>query len=131
MPQEAEVTSSNPPSPLVWTCQKKKKKKKKSHQSGWEPVGLLVCYAMCGFHPIICSRHHCRFCGGIFCNKCSKGRCLLPSKFHTRNPFDICFVRLEFVQAYLIDQISHAAQLPTHDLTDLSTLRSWLNFPWV
>jgi hypothetical protein len=57
----------------------------------------------------------------------------LPSKFHTGNPervCDVCFVRLESVQAYLIDQISRAAQLPTHDLTDLSTLRSWLNFPW-
>lgn len=29
-----------------------------------------------------------------------------------------------------MDQVSRAAQLPTHDLTDLSTLRSWLNFPW-
>lgn len=85
------------------------------------------------FHPIIHSRHHCRFCGGIFCNACSKGRCLLPTKFRTGNPkrvCDVCFVRLESVQSYLINQISRAAQLPTHDLTDLSTLRSWLNFPW-
>lgn len=85
------------------------------------------------FHPIIRSRHHCRFCGGIFCNACSKGRCLLPTKFRTGNPervCDVCFVRLESVQSYLINQISRAAQLPTHDLTDLSTLRSWLNFPW-
>ena len=29
-----------------------------------------------------------------------------------------------------MDQVSRAAQLPTHDLTDLSTLRSWVNFPW-
>ncbi|KOM28193.1 hypothetical protein LR48_Vigan511s001600 [Vigna angularis] len=38
---------------------------------------------LCGvrFHPIMCSRHHCRFCGGIFCGECSKGRSLLPSKF--------------------------------------------------
>lgn len=85
------------------------------------------------FHPIMRSRHHCRFCGGIFCNSCSKGRCLLPTKFRTGNPervCDVCFVRLESVQSYLIDRISRAAQLPTHDLTDLSTLRSWLNFPW-
>ncbi|XP_040987236.1 uncharacterized protein LOC121235076 isoform X1 [Juglans microcarpa x Juglans regia] len=85
------------------------------------------------FHPIMRSRHHCRFCGGIFCSSCSKGRCLLPTKFRTGNPervCDVCFVRLESVQSYLIDRISRAAQLPTHDLTDLSTLRSWLNFPW-
>lgn len=85
------------------------------------------------FHPIMCSRHHCRFCGGIFCNECSKGRCLLPSKFRIEDPqrvCDVCTVRLEFVQPYLMDQVSRASQLPIHDLTDLSTLRSWLNFPW-
>ncbi|KAK8648320.1 hypothetical protein V6N13_129077 [Hibiscus sabdariffa] len=85
------------------------------------------------FHPIMRSRHHCRFCGGIFCNECSKGRSLLPMKFCMGNPqrvCDVCCVRLEPVQPYLMDRVSRAAQLPTHDLTDLSTLRSWLNFPW-
>lgn len=85
------------------------------------------------FHPIMCSRHHCRFCGGIFCNQCSKGRSLLPAKFRSGDPqrvCDVCCVRLESVQAHLMDQVSRAAQLPTQDLTDLSTLRSWLNFPW-
>ncbi|KAL5989809.1 hypothetical protein ACLOJK_010703 [Asimina triloba] len=85
------------------------------------------------FHPIICSRHHCRFCGGIFCNDCSKGRTLMPEKFRVGNPqrvCDVCYVRLESVQPFLMNQVSRAAQLPTHDLTDLSTLRSWLNFPW-
>lgn len=85
------------------------------------------------FHPIMCSRHHCRFCGGIFCNECSKGRSLLPKNFRSRNPqrvCDVCCVRLESVQSYLKDHESRAAQLPTQDLTDLSTLRSWLNFPW-
>ncbi|KAE8680097.1 RING/FYVE/PHD-type zinc finger family protein isoform 3 [Hibiscus syriacus] len=86
------------------------------------------------FHPIMRSRHHCRFCGGIFCNECSKGRSLLPMKFCMGNPqrvCDVCCVRLEPVQPYLMDRVSRAAQLPTHDLTDLSTLRSWLNLPWV
>lgn len=85
------------------------------------------------FHPIMCSRHHCHFCGGIFCKECSKGRSLLPVKFCVGNPqrvCDVCCVRLESVQSYLMDHVSRAAQLPTHDLTDLSTLRSWLNFPW-
>lgn len=85
------------------------------------------------FHPILRSRHHCRFCGGIFCNGCSKGRSLLPTKFRTGNPqrvCDVCCVRLEPVQSFLMNQVSRAAQMPTHDLTDLSTLRSWLNFPW-
>ncbi|KAE9594542.1 hypothetical protein Lal_00037423 [Lupinus albus] len=90
---------------------------------------------LCGvrFHPIMCSRHHCRFCGGIFCGECSKGRSLLPSKFIVSDPqrvCDVCFVKLESVQPYLMDHVSNAAHLPTHDLTDLSTLRSWINFPW-
>ncbi|GLT68297.1 hypothetical protein SLA2020_405430 [Shorea laevis] len=90
---------------------------------------------LCGvrFHPILCSRHHCRFCGGIFCGECSRGRSLLPAKFHVSDPqrvCDVCCVRLETVQPYLMDQVSHAARLPTHDVTDLSTLRSWVNFPW-
>uniref|UniRef100_A0A2P2L3W8 FYVE-type domain-containing protein n=1 Tax=Rhizophora mucronata TaxID=61149 RepID=A0A2P2L3W8_RHIMU len=90
---------------------------------------------LCGirFHPIICSRHHCRFCGGIFCGECSKGRSLMPVMFQVADPqrvCDVCCVRLESVQPYLMDQVSNAAQLPTHDVTDLSTLRSWVNFPW-
>ena len=90
---------------------------------------------LCGvrFHPIMCSRHHCRFCGGIFCGECSKGRSLLPSKFRVSDPqrvCDVCCVRLDSVQPYLMNHVSNAAQLPTHDLTDLSTLRSWINFPW-
>ncbi|XP_038721887.1 uncharacterized protein LOC120014043 isoform X2 [Tripterygium wilfordii] len=90
---------------------------------------------LCGlrFHPIMCSRHHCRFCGGIFCGECSKGRSLLPEKYRVADPqrvCDVCCVRLESVQHFLMDQVSRASQLPTHDLTDLSTLRSWVNFPW-
>ncbi|CAJ1962019.1 unnamed protein product [Sphenostylis stenocarpa] len=101
----------------------------------WLPDSAASSCMLCGvrFHPIMCSRHHCRFCGGIFCGECSKGRSLLPSKFRVSDPqrvCDVCCVRLESVQPYLMDQVSNAAQLPTHDLTDLSTLRSWVNFPW-
>ncbi|KAL9676759.1 hypothetical protein QQ045_004978 [Rhodiola kirilowii] len=59
-------------------------------------------------------------------------RSLLPVKFRTCDPTrvcDVCCVRLEPVQTHLMDQVSRASQLPTHDLMDLSTLRSWLNFP--
>ncbi|CAN4105662.1 unnamed protein product [Withania somnifera] len=101
----------------------------------WLPDSSSSACMLCNvrFHPIMCSRHHCRFCGGIFCNECTKGRSLLPEKFRTEEPqrvCDVCCVRLESVQPYLMDQVSRAAQLPTHDLTDLSTLRSWVNFPW-
>lgn len=101
----------------------------------WLADSAAASCMLCGvrFHPIMCSRHHCRFCGGIFCGECSKGRSLLPSKFRVSDPqrvCDVCFVRLESVQPYLMNEVSNAAQLPTHDLTDLSTLRSWVNFPW-
>lgn len=101
----------------------------------WLPDSVSTSCMLCNvrFHPIMCSRHHCRFCGGLFCSECSKGRSLLPPKFRTNEPqrvCDVCCVRLEGVQAYLMDQVSRASQLPTHDLTDLSTLRSWMNFPW-
>ncbi|KAI9396014.1 hypothetical protein POPTR_004G062500v4 [Populus trichocarpa] len=101
----------------------------------WLPDSTAAACMLCGvrFHPIMCSRHHCRFCGGIFCGDCSRGRSLLPVKFRVTDPqrvCDVCCVRLESVQTYLMDQVSNAAQLPTHDLTDLSTLRSWVNFPW-
>ncbi|WZZ16285.1 hypothetical protein YC2023_109374 [Brassica napus] len=101
----------------------------------WLPDSAASACMLCSvrFHPIMCSRHHCRYCGGLFCRDCSKGRSLLPVKFRVSDPqrvCDVCFVRLETVQPYLMDQVSPAAQLPTHDLTDLSTLRSWVNFPW-
>ncbi|KAI4388247.1 hypothetical protein MLD38_000592 [Melastoma candidum] len=101
----------------------------------WLPDSAASSCMLCNarFHPIMCSRHHCRFCGGIFCNQCSKGRSLLPVKFQNKDPqrvCDVCCVRLESVQSHLMDQVSRSAQVPTHDLTDLSTLRSWLNFPW-
>ncbi|KAK9153108.1 hypothetical protein Sjap_000588 [Stephania japonica] len=101
----------------------------------WLPDSSASACMLCSvrFHPLICSRHHCRFCGGLFCGECSRGRSLLPVKFRLMDPqriCDACCVRLDSVQSYLMDQVSHAAQLPTHDVTDLSTLRSWLNFPW-
>lgn len=101
----------------------------------WLPDSAASSCMLCSvrFHPIMCTRHHCRFCGGIFCSDCTKGRSLLPKNFRTGDPqrvCDVCCVRLESVQPYLMDQVSRAAQLPTHDLTDLSTLRSWVNFPW-
>lgn len=101
----------------------------------WLPDSTASSCMLCSvrFHPIMCTRHHCRFCGGIFCSECTKGRSLLPEKFRTADPqrvCDVCCVRLESVQPYLMNQVSRAAQFPTHDLTDLSTLRSWVNFPW-
>ncbi|KAI3982418.1 hypothetical protein MKX01_041256 [Papaver californicum] len=101
----------------------------------WLPDSSSPSCMLCSvrFHALMCSRHHCRYCGGIFCDECSKGRSLLPIKFRTEDPervCDVCCVRLESVRSYLLDQVSLAVQFPTHDVTDLSTLRSWVNFPW-
>uniref|UniRef100_A0A0D9YPP9 FYVE-type domain-containing protein n=1 Tax=Oryza glumipatula TaxID=40148 RepID=A0A0D9YPP9_9ORYZ len=101
----------------------------------WLPDSAASACMLCNvrFHPIMCSRHHCRFCGGVFCGGCSKGRSLMPPKFNTSEPqrvCDVCGVRLESIQPYLMNRISRASQPPTHDVTDLSTLRSWLNFPY-
>ncbi|KAL6629383.1 hypothetical protein ACP70R_029148 [Stipagrostis hirtigluma subsp. patula] len=101
----------------------------------WLPDSAANACMLCGvrFHPIMCSRHHCRFCGGVFCGGCTKGRSLMPPKFKTSDPqrvCDVCGVRLESIQPYLMNEISRASQVPTKDVTDLSTLRSWLNIPW-
>ncbi|KAI8001030.1 SH3 domain-containing protein PJ696.02 [Camellia lanceoleosa] len=80
----------------------------------WLPDSAASACMLCNirFHPIICTRHHCRFCGGIFCGECTRGRSLLPSKFHLGilAVCDVCCVRLQSVQSYLMDQVSHAAR---------------------
>ncbi|KAG8058547.1 hypothetical protein GUJ93_ZPchr0002g24054 [Zizania palustris] len=101
----------------------------------WLPDSAATACMFCSvrFHPIMRSRHHCRFCGGVFCGGCSKGRSLMPPKFKTSEPqrvCDVCGVRLESIQPTLMNQISRASQPSTYDVTDLSTLRSCLNFPY-
>ena len=73
----------------------------------WLPDSAAPSCMLCGarFHPIICTRRHCRFCGGIFCGGCSKGRSLMPPKFMTSDPrrvCDVCGVRLECIQPYIM-----------------------------
>lgn len=84
------------------------------------------------FTALTRGRHHCRFCGGIFCNACSKGRCLLPVGFRERTPqrvCDACYDRLDPLQGVLINCISNAAQTAKHDVTDWTCARGWLNLP--
>ncbi|ONK66034.1 uncharacterized protein A4U43_C06F3490 [Asparagus officinalis] len=84
------------------------------------------------FTAITRGRHHCRFCGGIFCRACSKGRCLLPIKFREREPqrvCDICYDRLDPLQGILINSISNAMQSAKHDVMDWTCTRGWLNLP--
>ncbi|RZC85332.1 hypothetical protein C5167_041517 [Papaver somniferum] len=86
----------------------------------------------CPFTALTRGRHHCRFCGGIFCRACSKGRCLLPIKFRERSPqrvCDTCFEKLEPLQIFWVNTISNASQIAKHDVTDWTCTRGWLNMP--
>ena len=35
-------------------------------------------------------RHHCRYCGKIFCGSCSRNKVLLPKEFNQPNPQRVC-----------------------------------------
>lgn len=100
----------------------------------WMPDSSALSCMLCGtgFRALTCGRHHCRFCGGIFCRSCSTGRCLLPVKFRERDPKRVCntcWERLEPVQKILADRVSNAAQIALHDVTDFSCMRAWVNNP--
>ena len=100
----------------------------------WVPDSATSACMQCTslFTPLTRGRHHCRFCGGIFCRVCSKGRCLLPVKFRERSPqrvCDTCYDRLDPLQGILINSISNAAQVAKHDVMDWTSTRGWLNMP--
>ncbi|KAI5062353.1 hypothetical protein GOP47_0022892 [Adiantum capillus-veneris] len=100
----------------------------------WLPDSHAAVCMQCGayFHPIFFSRHHCRFCGLIFCGSCTSQRTLLPVKFREKTPqrvCDSCYEQLAAVQGILFEQVSSVAQEATHDVTDLSCLRAWINSP--
>ena len=100
----------------------------------WVPDSATTVCMQCTapFTALTRGRHHCRFCGGIFCRVCTKGRFLLPVKFRERNPqrvCDACYDRLDPLQNILINSISNAAQVAKHDVMDWTCTRGWLNLP--
>lgn len=100
----------------------------------WLPDSSTTACMQCTapFTALTRGRHHCRFCGGIFCRTCSKGRCLLPVKFRERNPqrvCDACYDRLDPLQGVLVNTISNAVQVAKHDVMDWTCSRGWLNLP--
>ncbi|KAJ7292268.1 hypothetical protein O6H91_10G038900 [Diphasiastrum complanatum] len=100
----------------------------------WMPDSASFSCMQCAtsFRPLTCARHHCRFCGGLFCRVCSKRKCLLPSKFRERDPQRVCntcYERLEPIQRIIAERVCNAAQIATHDVTDPSCMRGWLNSP--
>ncbi|XP_058727702.1 uncharacterized protein LOC131599317 [Vicia villosa] len=93
-------------------------------------AGCMNCSAL--FTALTRGRHHCRFCGGIFCGVCTKGKCLLPVGFRERNPqrvCDACYEKLYPVQEVLINTVSNAVQVAKHDVMDWTCSRGWLNLP--
>ncbi|KAK7816196.1 lateral signaling target protein 2 like protein [Quercus suber] len=100
----------------------------------WLPDSSTTVCMQCTapFTALTCGRHHCRFCGGVFCRACTKGRCLLPVKFRERDPqgvCDACYYRLDPLQGVLINSISNAVQVAKHDVIDWTCTRGWLNLP--
>ncbi|KAI4380833.1 hypothetical protein MLD38_006976 [Melastoma candidum] len=100
----------------------------------WLPDSSTTICMQCSapFTAVTRGRHHCRFCGGIFCRLCTKGRCLLPVKFREKNPqrvCDACYDRLDPLQGVLINSISNAAQVAKHDVLDWTCARGWVNLP--
>lgn len=100
----------------------------------WLPDSHSSTCMQCGspFKALMRGRHHCRFCGGIFCWACTKGRCLMPVKFRQREPqrvCDNCYDRLEPLQDILIKSMSNAMQTAKHDVMDWTCSRGWLNLP--
>lgn len=100
----------------------------------WLPDSATTVCMQCTapFTALTRGRHHCRFCGGIFCRICTKGRCLLPVRFRERNPqrvCDSCYDRLDPLQGVLINTISNAVQVAKHDVMDWTCARGWLNLP--
>uniref|UniRef100_A0A1D1Y8J8 SH3 domain-containing protein PJ696.02 n=1 Tax=Anthurium amnicola TaxID=1678845 RepID=A0A1D1Y8J8_9ARAE len=100
----------------------------------WVPDSHASTCMQCGspFKALTRGRHHCRFCGGIFCGACTKGRCLMPVKFRQREPqrvCDSCYDRLEPLQDILIKSISNSVQSAKHDVMDWTCSRGWLNLP--
>ncbi|XP_061361288.1 uncharacterized protein LOC133305168 [Gastrolobium bilobum] len=100
----------------------------------WLPDSSAAVCMQCSapFTALTRGRHHCRFCGGIFCRLCTKGRCLLPVRFKERNPqrvCDACYDRLDPLQGVFINTISNAVQVAKHDVMDWTCARGWLNLP--
>ncbi|XP_042492493.1 uncharacterized protein LOC122072043 [Macadamia integrifolia] len=100
----------------------------------WLPDSSTTVCMQCTapFTVLTRGRHHCRFCGGIFCRACTNGRCLMPVKFRERNPqrvCDTCYDRLDPLQGILINSISNAVQVAKHDVMDWTCTRGWLNLP--
>ena len=77
-------------------------------------------------------KHHCRHCGFIFCDGCSKQLALLPVAFNQTNPQRVCnacYTTLEPHQSQLADLIANAEKSNTIDTSEGSLMR-YCNLPF-
>eukprot|EP01025_Chloroclados_australasicus_P039009 TRINITY_DN4026_c0_g1_i1.p1 TRINITY_DN4026_c0_g1~~TRINITY_DN4026_c0_g1_i1.p1 ORF type:complete len:505 (-),score=55.99 TRINITY_DN4026_c0_g1_i1:1209-2723(-) len=84
------------------------------------------------FVPFFRGRHHCRLCGWIFCSSCCHKRMLLPPKFGLTEPqrtCQLCAGVLQPIQGQLAQYLSRSGKSPVFDVTDATSLRSWINAP--
>lgn len=76
-------------------------------------------------------KHHCRHCGLIFCDGCSKQRALLPVAFNKQDPQRVCgqcWDMLEPHQKDLADILSNSLRTNQLDLSD--SLTRYCNMPF-
>ena len=76
-------------------------------------------------------KHHCRHCGLIFCDGCSRERCLLPVAFQKQEPQRVCgqcHTMLEPHQKDLADILSNSLRTNAVNLSD--NLTRYCNLPF-
>lgn len=77
-------------------------------------------------------KHHCRHCGMIFCDSCSRDQALLPVAFNKTDPQRVCgacYATLEPHQSQLSELIANAEKQNDVDLSSGSLMR-YCNMPF-
>ena len=75
-------------------------------------------------------KHHCRHCGIIFCDKCSRQRCLLPASFQQRDPQRVCESCFEALAPHQESPTGVIANHQKVNSLDLTSSRRYLNLPF-
>ena len=76
-------------------------------------------------------KHHCRYCGKIFCGKCSSHRMLLPREFNTTDVERVCHSCNEILapkQRELVGDIANGLKNNSIDLSD--SITRYCNLPF-
>lgn len=94
----------------------------------WQPDTSRTKCDMCDAEfSVFRRRHHCRSCGGLFCDECSSSRCTVPARGLESNVrvCSICFLKLENEKA-----LSSQPVTPIRRKSDMAATRqNRLNAP--